>query len=135
MWKYFMVDQRLSGKQKTKRFYKWYRLGVDNSDKWDSCWNFSWSSITIPISFSSVTWLISFSPILCFVLVAWPRCTYLHLQKTKRFYKWYRLGVDNSDKWDSSKKRSRFHIFFTIYINDLPDVVQNIAYRFLPWHD
>jgi hypothetical protein len=52
-----MVDQRLSCKQKTKRFYKWYRLGV---------------------AFSSVKWLISFSPILCFVLVVWPRCTYLH---------------------------------------------------------
>jgi hypothetical protein len=52
-------------------------------------------------------------------------------QKIKRFYKWYRLGVDNSDKWDSSRKRSRFHIFFTIYINDLPDVVQNIANLFL----
>jgi hypothetical protein len=38
--------------------------------------------------------------------------------------------VNNSDKWDSSKKRSRFHIFFTIYINDLPDVVQNIANLF-----
>jgi hypothetical protein len=42
------------------------------------CWNFSLSSINIPISFSSITWLISFSPMLCFVLVAWPRCTYLH---------------------------------------------------------
>ena len=51
-------------------------------------------------------------------------------QKTKRFYKWYRLGVDNSDKWDSSRKRSRFHIFSTIYINELPDVGQNIANLF-----
>ena len=51
-------------------------------------------------------------------------------QKTKRFYKWYRLGVYNSDKWDSSRKRSRFHIFSTIYINELPDVGQNIANLF-----
>jgi hypothetical protein len=51
----------------------------------------------------------------------------VYIIMTKRFNKWYRLGVDNSDTWDSSKKRSRFHFFFTIYINDLPDVVQNIA--------
>ena len=44
-------------------------------------------------------------------------------------YKWYRLGLDNSDKWDSSRKRSSSHSFY-IYINDLPDVVQNIAKLF-----
>ena len=37
--------------------------------------------------------------------------------------------MDNSDKWDSSRKRSR-PILFTTYINDLPDVVQNIAKLF-----
>jgi hypothetical protein len=37
--------------------------------------------------------------------------------------------LDNSDKWDSSRKRSR-PILFTTYINDLPDVVQNIAKLF-----
>ena len=65
MWKYFMVDQRLSGKQKTKRFIKGTGL--------------EWTTVTSGIPQGSVPGSI---------------------------------------------------FFFTIYINDLPDVVQNIANLF-----
>jgi hypothetical protein len=66
MWKYFMVDQRLSGKQKTKRFINGTGL--------------EWTTVTSGIPQGSVPGSI---------------------------------------------------FFFTIYINDLPDVVQNIANLFL----
>ena len=54
--------------------------------------------------------------------------TFLQTENKTFLNKWYRLGVDNSGIPQGSVPCSI--CFLTIYINDLPDVVQNIANLF-----